>query len=213
MFTRIVLSRAFFVSIIIFIGIIGTAKLASAAELFTMPGIPPAYRFTRLVHSPLMRQAAPAPASTASVSPEATATSGTFVAQVESYVVQYTNDERAKRGLPALKNDSKLAAIARAHSTDMIKNNYFSHVNLSGCSASCRMTAAGYLWRAMGENIHWMSGYNLSASATAKKIVTDWMNSSGHRANILSTKFTVVGVGVATSGSKVDTTADYALPR
>ncbi len=136
-----------------------------------------------------------------------------FAAAVEQYVIQYTNDEREKNGLTPLSADSKLASIARAHSLDMLANNYFSHTNASGCGAGCRLNAAGYAWMSYGENIYWMSGYNLNAAETAKKIVDGWMNSAGHRANILNGKFTKLGMGIASQGSKVYATADYAVPR
>ena len=123
------------------------------------------------------------------------------------------NAERAKEGLPPLVAEVKLAGIARAHSADMLANNYFSHTNKIGCGAGCRLDKAGYAWRSYGENIHWMSGYALSAAETANKVVQAWMNSSGHRANILKSSFTKVGVGIAIEGSKIYTTADYTLPR
>lgn len=99
------------------------------------------------------------------------------------------------------------------HSTDMLVNDYFNHTDLTGCTADCRLTKAGYSWSAMGENIHMMSGYNLAAAASAEKIVTDWMNSPEHRANILNASYTNVGIGIAISGSTIYTTADYAEPQ
>jgi uncharacterized protein YkwD len=105
--------------------------------------------------------------------------------------------------------DASLGNIARAHSQDMLIHNYFEHTDLSGCDPGCRLTNAGYTWRSYGENIHWMSGYNLSAADTAQKIVNDWINSAPHRENLLGS-FTYSGIGVAQSGSKIYTTADYA---
>lgn len=90
----------------------------------------------------------------------------------------------------------------------MLTKNYFEHTNLSGCNAGCRLTNAGYVWKSYGENIHWMSGYKLSAQDSAKKIVNDWMNSPGHRANILGS-FTYAGVGIAVNGDKIYSTTDY----
>lgn len=155
----------------------------------------------------------PTPAPTPTPTPQPAPAPTNFAASVEQFVVEGMNAERVKNGLAPLAVDTKLANIARAHSEDMLANNYFSHTNLNGCNAGCRLNNAGYAWMSYGENIYWMSGYNLSATDTANKIVTGWMNSSGHRANILGSKFTKVGVGVAVQGSKVYTTADYALPR
>ncbi len=149
----------------------------------------------------------PAPA------PVPTPTPSDFASQIEQFVVQGMNAERAKEGLAPLAADVKLAGIARSHSADMLANNYFDHTNKSGCNAGCRLDKDSYLWRSYGENIHWMSGYTLSAADAANKIVQAWMNSSGHRANILKSTFTKVGVGIAIEGTKVYTTADYALPR
>jgi uncharacterized protein YkwD len=150
---------------------------------------------------------APAPA------PLPAPTSTNFATTVEALVLQGTNMERVKNGLAPLSADVKLASIARAHSEDMLTNNYFSHTSIAGCTAGCRLNNAQYGWRSYGENIYWMSGYNLSAADTASKIVSGWMNSPGHRANILSSTFTVSGVGIAIQGTKIYVTADYALPR
>jgi uncharacterized protein YkwD len=138
--------------------------------------------------------------------------SGT-VSQIESEVLRLTNAARADNGLAPLTSDTALANIARAHSVDMLTHNYFSHPDLTGCDGACRMTNAGYSWQAMGENIHMMSGYHLSVTDTAQKIVTDWMNSPGHRANILNSSFTHAGIGIAMEGDTIYTTADYSLPR
>lgn len=129
-------------------------------------------------------------------------------AQIEQYVLEETNARRAQNALAPFASDSGAAAVARAHSEDMLSKNYFSHTNLSGCSAGCRLSNAGYAWKSYGENIHWMSGYNLSARDSARKIVSDWMNSSGHRANILGS-FTYAGVGIAVEGTKIYSTTIY----
>ena len=136
------------------------------------------------------------------------ASSSDFAAQVEQYVFIDTNAARAQNGLPAFVSDTNVANVARAHSADMLSKNYFEHMDLDGCNPGCRLTNAGYAWKSYGENIHWMSGYKLSAADTAMKIVTDWMNSPGHRANILGA-FKYTGVGIVVSGDKVYSTTDY----
>ena len=136
-----------------------------------------------------------------------------FASQIEAAIFSLTNTERRKNGLPPLAIDPALAQIARAHSADMLAHQYFNHSDLSGCDLSCRFAASGYSYWNIGENIHMMSGYNISASASAQQIVKDWMNSPGHRANILGTSFTHTGIGVAAVGSTIYSTVDFSRPR
>lgn len=141
------------------------------------------------------------------------AAAGTALSEVEADVLAYTNDVRAEHGLAPLAANQALERAARAHSADMLKNDYFDHVDRSGCDPGCRITNAGYAWQAFGENIHMMSGYGLGAEGTAHKIVDDWLASPGHRANLLNATYTDVGIGVASAGDTYDTAADYAEPR
>ncbi len=168
----------------------------------------------KVAATPVPKQSTtPAPQTQPAQTPIQTASQSDFITAVERDVLRFTNEERAKHGLSSLSHDAALARVARAHSADMLAKNYFSHTNTQGCSSSCRVTNAGYEWKAVAENIHWMSGYNLSATETAKKIVTDWMNSPPHRATILNGTYTKAGTGIAQSGSKIYTTSNYALPR
>lgn len=150
---------------------------------------------------PITTTVTPAP-TTQSATPSDTAS------EIEQYVLIETNSARAQNGLPALIADGRSASVARAHSADMLSKNYFEHTNLVGCNPGCRLQSAGYAWKSYGENIHWMSGYKLSAQDSAHKIVTDWMNSPGHRANLLGA-YTYAGVGIAVSGDKIYSTTDY----
>jgi uncharacterized protein YkwD len=116
--------------------------------------------------------------------------SAEVLAQYEAEVVKLTNDQRVARGCPALRTDSRLTQAARAHSADMVTESFFSHTGSNGSSFVARETAAGYPQRgASAENIAW--GYR-----TPKEVVTGWMNSPGHRANILNCGSIAVGVGV-----------------
>lgn len=81
-----------------------------------------------------------------------------------------------------------LQAAARKHSKDMALNGYFAHTNLAGLSPFDRMKAEGYKGTTMGENI-------AAGNATAAATVQQWMNSDGHCANIMSAKYTQLGVG------------------
>ena len=104
-------------------------------------------------------------------------------------VIALTNQERAKAGLPPLVSDPALNVAALRHSQDMADHDFFSHTGSDGSSACGRMLAAGYtpIW-ACGENI--AAGYT-----TPEQVVAAWMNSAGHRANILSVYYQHIGVG------------------
>lgn len=161
-----------------------------------------------------VQKTTPAPTTTPTSKPAPTQpTSVAFIAEVEAEILRLTNEERAKEGLSALSANTKLRDIAWAHSADMLANNYFDHDDPQGCSSSCRATNAGYRWRAIGENIYMMSGFKLSAEKTATMVVDGWMNSSGHRANILGKSFIESGVGVITDGKSVYVTAMYGKQR
>ena len=112
----------------------------------------------------------------------------------QSEVLRLVNEERAKSGLKALVLDSALSSVAQKHSEDMAKNNYFSHTNLSGLSPFDRIKNAGITYRTAAENI-------AAGQKTPAQVVKSWMNSDGHRKNILNGNFTKMGLGYATSNS------------
>jgi uncharacterized protein YkwD len=124
--------------------------------------------------------------TTRTTTPE-TSTTGTLAAY-ETEVIRLTNAERAKAGCAALKTDVRLTNAARAHSQDMVTKNFFSHTGSNGSDFVARETAAGYP-SPSAENIAW-------GQTTATDVMTAWMNSTGHRANILGCGSTAVGVGV-----------------
>lgn len=103
-------------------------------------------------------------------------------------VVDLINAERAVAGCPPLAVNSKLVAAAQGHSEDMALNDFVSHTGSNGSSFVNRIEAQGYSWSRGGENI--AAGYNTAASA-----VNGWMNSSGHRGNILNCSYQETGVG------------------
>jgi uncharacterized protein YkwD len=107
------------------------------------------------------------------------------------------NAQRARYGLRPLRVDRRLSKAARRHSRDMARNDYFDHTSRSGASFVDRIRKAGYLrgarrW-ALAENIAWGGGRR----ATPRSIAGAWMNSPGHRANILSASHREIGIGVA----------------
>lgn len=139
---------------------------------------------------------------TAQAAQDACKSSGARLGEVrEAELVRATlclvNQERTSRGLPRLRLNQKLSTAADRHSGDMVVKNYFSHDSLSGASFVDRIRRAGYLrnarsWSA-GENLAWGSGDR----GTPEAIMRAWMNSAGHRANILTGRFREIGIGVA----------------
>jgi uncharacterized protein YkwD len=112
----------------------------------------------------------------------------------EEEVVALVNQERQIHQLPPLQEDSRLHDAALGHSEDMAQNNYFSHTSQDNRSPGDRITQAGYAWSTYGENI--AAGYSTPAA-----VVEGWMNSDGHRANILRSSFCDIGVGLAYSAA------------
>lgn len=110
------------------------------------------------------------------------------VSQEEQEVLRLVNIERQKAGLGAFTLSAELSNVARDKSKDMAHNNYFSHTSPSHGSPFDMMRAYGINYRSAGENI--AKGYN-----TAQSVVNGWMNSPGHRANILNSSFNTLGVG------------------
>ncbi|MCP3804428.1 CAP domain-containing protein [Allokutzneria sp. A3M-2-11 16] len=111
-------------------------------------------------------------------------------------VLDLTNGHRAAAGCPALTTNPQLAASAQAHSEDMARHNYFSHTGKDGSNPGHRIARAGYQARSWAENI--AAGYR-----DAETTVREWMNSPGHRRNILNCKLRELGVGyVSQSGTR-----------
>lgn len=112
----------------------------------------------------------------------------------EQKVVELVNVERQKAGLSTLKMDSAISNVARAKSKDMAVNNYFAHQSPTYGSAGDMLRQFGISWSAWGENI-------ASGQRTPEIVVNAWMNSPGHRANILSNNFSKIGVGYVTNSN------------
>ena len=116
------------------------------------------------------------------------------VTDFESEVVRLVNVERAKNGLSALTENWELSRVARYKSQDMHDRGYFSHTSPTYGSPFDMMKKFGISYRTAGENI--AKGY-----ATPQAVVNGWMNSEGHRANILNASFRQIGVGYVSSGN------------
>ncbi|AIF42510.1 CAP domain-containing protein [Virgibacillus sp. SK37] len=116
------------------------------------------------------------------------------LSQFEQEVFELTNQERTKNGLAPLKVDVELSKVAREKSRDMAANNYFSHNSPTYGSPFDMMKQFGITYRAAGENI-------AKGQRTPEEVVNAWMNSEGHRANILSSKYTHIGIGYVEQGN------------
>jgi uncharacterized protein YkwD len=112
---------------------------------------------------------------------------------MQSDIVYWTNQWRVKVGCAPVRLDAQLARAGRNHSAWMAQTGKFSHVGVSGSSFVTRARTAGYA-SAMSENIAW--GYRSGA-----EVVSAWMKSPGHRANIVNCKAKAQGVGVAYSAN------------
>ncbi|MCA1319096.1 SafA/ExsA family spore coat assembly protein [Bacillus tianshenii] len=116
------------------------------------------------------------------------------VKSAEEQVAALVNQERSKYGLQPLKLNWELSRVARYKSQDMIDKYYFSHTSPTYGSPFTMMKNFGISYRAAGENI-------AAGQKTPQEVMNAWMNSEGHRKNILSSQYTEIGVGYAKGGS------------
>ena len=131
---------------------------------------------------------------------------------VQQAIVAYTNQARAQEGLPLLAGDDRLAEVARAHSANMADNRFFDHLNPQGQNHQQRLDARyPGLVRGSGENIARYPVVVGSDQDFARRLVDGWLNSPGHRANILRPSFTRIGVGIAQTGNYVLATQVFAI--
>ena len=111
-------------------------------------------------------------------------------ADIRDSMEKQMNAERTKRGISALTLDSNLSSVATKKSQDMVNKNYFDHTSPTYGSPFDMMKQFGISYRTAGENI-------AKGQKTPQEVVTAWMNSEGHRKNILNPNFTNLGVGIA----------------
>lgn len=109
---------------------------------------------------------------------------------LQKQVIAIVNEERAANGLSALKENAELAKVATLKSEDMAKLNYFSHTSPTYGSPFEMLSQFGITYTAAGENI-------AMGQPTPESVMNAWMNSEGHRANILNSSYTEIGVGIA----------------
>nr|WP_309227111.1 CAP domain-containing protein [Micromonospora thermarum] len=158
------------------------------------------------------RKPTPAPSRTTAPSrrsPERStapsSSTGSGVSAQAREVVNLANAERAKAGCGALSIDDKLMTAAQRHSQDQADHQNMSHTGSDGSDPGDRIDRVGYEWRTYGENVAWNQ-------KTPAAVMDAWMNSPGHRANILNCAFTEIGVGIASSNGPYWTQV-FAAPR
>jgi uncharacterized protein YkwD len=108
----------------------------------------------------------------------------------EVQLVDLINQERTSRGLSVLALDPRLMAAAQAHSQDMASRNFFDHIGSDGSNPGDRITRQGYQWLFFAENL-------ACEYVAPEDVVQGWLESSGHRANMLAPEPEHIGVGVA----------------
>jgi uncharacterized YkwD family protein/spore coat assembly protein SafA len=116
------------------------------------------------------------------------------VTSYEAEVVRLVNEQRARYGVKPLQENWELSRVARYKSQDMHDRHYFSHTSPTYGSPFDMMRAFGLSYRYAGENIAY-------GQRTPQAAVNAWMNSSGHRANILNANYTQIGVGYVADGN------------
>ena len=146
-------------------------------------------RAAAVVVLPVVAAGAMLAASTVVATPASAATS------LATQVVALTNKYRAQKGCAKVRVDSRLTTAARAHSADQARRNVMTHTGTGGTTFVTRAKRAGYAY-ALSENVAF--GY-----PTAQAVMTGWMKSPGHRANILNCRAKAVGVGIAYNSKRV----------
>lgn len=134
------------------------------------------------------------------------------IAQFEQRIFELTNRERQRHNLPVLRYETGLADLARRHSQNMLQRDFFDHRDPQGLEVAGRQER--YYPQIMlihiGENLFKIVDSRRNFSSA--EIVDGWMNSPGHRANILNRDFTHIGVGVVVRGNKLYATQNFGTP-
>ena len=159
--------------------------------MFPVPSAPGRRRLARLSVPVLLAAAIVLPTPVGATEPLPDAAT---ISAAESAMIAALNADRSAAGLVAVRTDSRLMAIARARSADMVANDYFSHTQPDGRNVFDILTAQRITWYNAGEIIAW-NNYPMDATTSAAN--HQWMGSPGHKAIILSTDLNYVGVGLA----------------
>ncbi len=216
------LGLAVFASIVLIGAVIGVLFLREAS--FPESRVePPPSTANRAISAPPPSSAGPSASSTSASHPVPSAhTPRTGLGQLqhltelEERIFEETNAERQQRGIRVLRPEEILRLIAREHSADMLTRNFFAHINPDGQTVGDRI-AYGHrrLIGASGENIWRGTGVRTDSAAqmqtAARMIMDDWMNSPGHRENILRPEFSDLGVGISLDSDVVLVTQNFAV--
>lgn len=117
------------------------------------------------------------------------------------------NTARSNAGLAPVKVDSRITLAAEAHSTEQAQRKLMTHTGTNGSNAGQRLNVLGYAWRTWGENV-------AAGQGDCASVVSAWMNSAPHRANILNPAMKDMGIGaVATMAGTIYWTLDLAAPK
>lgn len=146
------------------------------------------------------------PAEIPSETPKVSDSNGEYLSAVEQQIFNMVNAEREKAGVPKLTYNKTMEKYARIKSKDMADRNYFAHEDPEGKLITETMNRDGVTYNSWGENIAYLGG---NPSDAASQFMNMWMNSQGHRENILSPNFTSMGVGVFNNGNKVYATQEF----
>ena len=160
--------------------------IGTTLAVAVQPSVAAQQRAIAPLNAPLNAQ----PNMVAQVQPSPPTTQSRFDAEL----LQLTNEERRKAGVPALQLSPQLDRAAQGHAEDMVRNNFFSHTGSNGSTLVTRVGAAGYAYSFAGENI-------AAGGATPAQTIQQWMNSPGHRQNLLSRNFTQIGFGYVSAPS------------
>lgn len=137
-----------------------------------------------------------------------------YAKTLASLIEQKTNAFRKQNDLPALAYEPTLEKSATKYSQTMLKGNFLSHTDQSGCDFTCRFKASGYDAMSWGENLAMLelNGNTMSAEEVASYFMKEWEKSAGHRENLLSPKFSAEGIGVALDGNSIYVTVQFYKP-
>lgn len=150
-------------------------------------------------------------ANNSNTSTGGTESQGDYLARVEEEIFTATNNERAKNGLKPFNRNSTANGYARSKSLEMLNLNYFDHNSPNNGTIMDIAKRDGWKYSRIGENIYTMSGYAAN-DVNGTSITNGWMNSPGHRANILNSSFTDIGIGVTFRNGKAYATQIFYTP-
>ncbi len=175
---------------VVLVGAVGGSGLVTTVAAFTNGPDLVAVADTPAVRLTAVPVADPPPPPAPAPSPPSSPPAPPAPTSPAEEVVALTNQARAAAGVPPLDIDAAAAQAALAHSADQAAMRRMSHTGSDGSNAGARLDRAGYRWRAWGENV-------AAGQRTAAEVTGDWLDSPGHRSNMLNATYVHIGVGVA----------------